>query len=268
MRTLLKFIVTNHFGILFFALEFIALVILVRNNDFHKASTMNIIQRVESSFLEKGFRIKKYANLLKENERLVSENLRLRDQVSNMNLLLIGVEDSIISSQFKFIPAKVINNSTNQQYNYITINKGENDSIFPGMGVISPDGVVGIVKSTSPNFAKVISLLNRDFILSSKLKNSENFGPVTWAGKNPMQAKLNEISFHVKPKIGDTVVTSGFSTKFPDNITVGYINEFNLEGGNYYDITLNLITDFTSLSNVYVIRNNSESEIKQLEESK
>jgi len=268
MRNLLRFIVKNHFGILFIILEFFALIILIQNNDYQKASAMNLIQRIDGYFHQKSFRIKKYFHLEEENERLINENLRLRNIVANIdyNLLKTEVElDTSLKNQFDIIPAKVINNSTNKQYNYITLNKGRKDGIFPDMGVVSPDGVVGVVKSCSNNFSKVLSVLNRDYGVTATHKKSDAFGPIVWEGRNYRVVNLKDIPFHIQLNEGDSIVTSEYSSVYPEGIMVGFIKDFELEGANYFDIKVELATDFKRLVNVYVIRNNFQEEIKTLE---
>ena len=269
MRNLIRLIIKHHFILLFVILEVIALILLFQNNEYNKVGYLNLMQRLDASIHQKIFKIKKYTHLIEENERLVDENLRLRSQILDMEYVIIPqsayLMDTNITNRFDFIPAKVINNSTNKQYNYITLNKGENEGIEPEMAVISPDGVVGKVIRVSLNFSVVISLLNRDFMVSSKIKNSNYFGPVSWEGNNYRIAYLKEIPFHVKPIIGDTIVTSGFSKSFPENIMVGFIKDYELEGGNYHKIEVELVTDFKRLTNVYVVKNKFKDEQEKLE---
>ncbi len=147
----------------------------------------------------------------------------------------------------------------------MTLDKGENDGVFRDMGVISDEGVVGIVLETSDNYATVIPIINLDFRLSVKLKSSSYAGILQWNGKSPLFADLNEIPFHVELLEHDTIVTSGFSSIFPEGIEVGTIESFTLEQGNFYEISVRLSTDFQSLFHVNVIRNYQQEEQLNLE---
>lgn len=270
MRQLLRSILKNHFLILFLVLEMLAFFLLIQNNRFHGTKYLNFMQRTNARLHFFTFRTNQYFDLKEENERLVKENLMLRDQLSNLNYKIIeninvSIDTSAMSN-FKLTGAKVVNNSTNKQYNFIVVNKGFSDGIEPEMAVISPDGVVGKVKNVSEHYANVISLLNRDFMISAKLKNSEYYGPVSWEGNGYKTAYLKEIPFHVELSRGDTVVTSGFSMNFPEKIEIGRIKDFEIEGGNYYKIELELLADFKSLSNVYIISNQHKEEILSVEE--
>jgi rod shape-determining protein MreC len=167
--------------------------------------------------------------------------------------------------KFQFVPSRVVRNSVYKQYNYLTLDHGKEDGVFKDMGVISDRGVVGIVLESSDNFATVIPIINLDFRLSVKLKSNNYAGILQWDGKTPLFAVLNEIPFHVELTDGDTIVTSGFSSIFPEGIEVGTIESFSLEKGNFYEIEVRLSTDFQSLFHVNVIRNYQKEEQLNLE---
>ena len=133
------------------------------------------------------------------------------------------------------------------------------------MAVISSEGIVGIVKSVSANYASVLSVLNRDFTVSAKIKKNGYFGPLSWNGNSAGNATLTDIPHHVKITRGDTIVTSGFGGIFPEGYMIGIIDDFRLKGGNYYEITVRLSTDFRKLNYVQVIRNYAKTEIDSIE---
>ncbi len=134
------------------------------------------------------------------------------------------------------------------------------------MGVISEQGLVGIIMEASHNYSTVIPVIHRDFRLSVKLQSNNYAGILKWEGDSPRFAVLNEIPFHVNLFENDTIVTSGFSSIFPEGIQVGTIESFSLEKGNFYEIRVKLFTDFQSLFNVNIIRNFRQEEQRSLEE--
>ena len=122
------------------------------------------------------------------------------------------------------------------------------------MAVISTNGIVGIVKNVSNNFSTVISILNTSLRVSAKIKKNDYFGSLSWNGINYTKAQLDEIPFHVKISVGDTIITSGYSAIFPEGNLIGTISDFDVkQGGNFYSIPVNLSTDFKNLSYVYII---------------
>ena len=138
---------------------------------------------------------------------------------------------------------------------------------MPGMAVISPLGAVGKVKKVSEHYSVVTSILHIDYMISGVLKESNHFGTVQWNGKDPNFTKFNFIPRHVKPAVGDTVVTSGFNAIFPEGIMIGTISEVELSPEALtYDLTLVLSQDFRKLSYVSVVKSNLKAEQDKLEE--
>jgi rod shape-determining protein MreC len=211
----------------------------------------------------------KYISLEEQNNKLVKENARLYNALksSYYSLANESINDSLAMQQFKYIPATVINNSVNKQYNYITINKGKIHGVESDMGVIGPDGLVGIVKSSSQHYASIVPILNRDFFPNARIKNSSFFGYIEWLGTNYRQVTLKDIPLHAKINISDTIVTSGYTATFPEGIMIGTIKDYEIVKGVSYNITVNLSTDFKRLRHVMVIENILKEEQVALEDS-
>ncbi len=270
MRNLLRFILNNHFFILFIFFEIVALTLVFQNNYYQKALVFNFSRNISGYVDSRIFSFRQYIYLNETNKALAEENIRLRNDLMSSYKLSIrpakSVEfDSAWLRQYSFIPARVISNSVNKQNNFISIDKGALHGIEPDMAVISPDGVVGIVTGVSNHFSTIIPVLNNDLRISSRLKNTGYFGSLHWDGKDPRSALLHELPHHVTINTGDTVVTSGFSAIFPEGIMVGTISEFEIRGGNFYTAVIELSTDFRKLTHVYVIENIFREELLELQ---
>ena len=165
------------------------------------------------------------------------ENTLLKNQLDGLTRKLDnspGIRnDSVPRRQFSYIPSKIINASTNKQFNFLTLDKGRHHGIEPEMAVVSPRGVVGVVYSVSGNYATIIPLINRDFRLSARILNTGYFGSYVLAWNRYDQTILEEIPFHVELNEGDTIVTSGYSAIFPEGIFVGTINSFEVDGREF-----------------------------------
>jgi rod shape-determining protein MreC len=210
-----------------------------------------------------------YFGLTEVNRELSEENAFLRSELAEIYLKpdsAIAQKLVIQESIYNFISAKVINNSVNRQYNYITLNKGRKDGIRPDMGIINSDGVVGLITNVSESFSVGFSLLNKRWGVSAKHKKSGTFGPISWDGSDFKYANLNGIPFHVNLAVGDTIVTSSYSSVFPEGLLIGTISEFEKPSGeNYYNIKIQLAANFKALSFVGVIDNLKKEEIETLE---
>ena len=269
MKTLLRFIQKYSDFLLFLLLETAAIILMVQGSGFQRSKIVGLNRQISGNVYTKVDGSREYLFLRESNSILVNENAELRNRLQQMEQRL---DSSVVLSEFRepyqyqFVPSLVIHNSVYKQYNYLTLDHGEEDGVFKDMGVISDQGVVGIVLETSDNFATVIPIINLDFRLSVKLKSSNYAGILQWGGKTPLFADLNEIPFHVDILEHDTILTSGFSSIFPEGIEVGTIESFSLEHGNFYEIRIRLSTDFQSLFHVNIIRNYQKEEQLNLED--
>ncbi len=270
MRGLLKFLLRIHFFLLFLVLEVIAFSILIQNNHYHQSGFVNLTREATGKFYQQMAEFKKYFSLQEENRMLANENARLNNILINMERadrsFYRSVKDSIRNQKYYYTPARVINNSVTKQHNYITINKGSRDGIKPEMAVISKDGVVGVVKGVSDNFATAISFLNRDFKISAKLKNSGYFGSLSWTGNGYKYGTLTEIPLNAEVYPGDTIVTSGYSAIYPEGIHIGFVKDYEEISGSFYKIKVELAVDFKKVANVNIVSYLLKEEQEQLEE--
>jgi rod shape-determining protein MreC len=271
MRNLLSFIFKHHFLILFLIIESFSLFLLFSANPYQRVRFYNASHKVSGRFSTRIENIKDYVSLYHENRKLSEENARLYNQLrSSFSLVKADTSydgDSLFPRKYLYQTARVINNSVNKQHNYITLDKGERSGIRPEMAVISSEGIVGIVKTVTPSYAAVLSLLNRDFIISAKIKKNGYFGPLNWNGNSAERATLVDIPHHVKVSKGDTIITSGFGGVFPEGYLIGTIVDFRLKGGNYYEIAVKLSNDYRKLNYVQVIQNYGQHEIDSIENS-
>lgn len=270
MKNLLHFIVRFHFTILFVVIEIFCLLLLVSYNNYQKTEFLNSSNVVTGSIYDRVSSTTDYLALAETNEQLNRENTKLKNILAESFKVSVDsshlYNDSLYQQQYIYRTAKIINNSVNKQLNYITLNKGKIHGIKPEMAVVTDNGVVGVINSVSDNFSTAISLLNSRIRVSAKIKKNNYFGSLTWDGKNYKTARLYEIPFHVQIQVGDTIVTSGYSSIFPEGILLGTVQEVLPEsGGNFHDVVIDLSNDFKGISYVKVIGDLMKTERIQLE---
>jgi len=271
MKNLLHFIVRFHFTILFIVFELFCLLLLVNYNNYQKSQFLNSSNSISGGIYEKVSSVTDYLSLAKTNEELSRENAKLNNLLGSSFKSSVDssfmYSDTLYRQQYIYRTAKIINNSVNKQLNYITLNKGRIHGIESDMGVVTANGVVGVVKSVSENYSSVISLLNSRIKISAKIKKNDYFGSLSWDGKDYRKALLLDIPFHVQVRKGDTIVTSGFSSTFPEGLTLGIIDEvLTSSGSNFQEVKVLLSNDFKSLSYVKVIGDLLKEERIELEE--
>lgn len=269
MQNLLRFLLKYHFTLLFVLLEALAILLLLQNNNYQNTRFVDFARNVKGTFYEQSMKVEQYLRLREKNQQLVEENERLRNYLATnfraeRDTFRRRV-DTTFNQQYRYLSARVINNSVNKQHNFITLDKGEEDGVAPEMGVISGQGVVGVVRGVSDHFSTAISLLNSELRVSAKLSGSGYYGPLNWTGSDYRYAKLGDIPLHATLRHGDTVITSGYSAIFPEGILLGFVDGYEEKGGRFYEVDVELSTHFKRLSNVYIVKNLQSEEQNQLE---
>ena len=263
MRNLYAFFFRYHVFFVFILLETIAIGMLIQSHHYQSSRFASSSNSWSGQILEKFSKVTDYFSLKKINDLLAEENALIR----NKSLQLPPVEENIYKNQHEYISAKIIKNSYNKRNNYLTINKGSIHGIENGMGVITEAGVVGIIRNVSANYATVMSLLNKNTIISTRFIKSNHFGELIWDGKSHQFAQLNSVEKYVPVAVGDSLITNNFSSIFPEGILLGTVNRFEIdENKNFYtSIEVALSVDFSNLNYIYVLKDKLKDERMKLE---
>ena len=275
MRNLINFLLKYNYWFLFVILEVASFVLLFRFNNYLQSVYFTSANTVVGAVYEVSGGISSYFHLKSVNEDLLDRNMLLEEQINNLEKALKERQlDSIAVNSIRKMPqkdyqlfkARVIKNSLNLADNYITLDKGSSSGIHSEMGVVDGNGIVGIVYETSPSYSVVISVLNSKSNISCKIVGSDYFGYLKWEHGDSRYAYLKDLPRHAEFNLGDTVVTSGSSTVFPEGIMVGTVDDMSdSHDGLSYLLKIKLATDFGKLSDVRVIARNGQQEQKELE---
>jgi rod shape-determining protein MreC len=250
---------------------------MINHRSYHRAKFFSSSNSVVAGLYNAENSVVEFFKLKSVNETLSEENTRLKNQIivldNQLSLLHPQNNDSVQyplspENEYRFIAAKVINNSTHRMQNYITLNKGSRDGLKTNMGVINEQGVVGIVTATSERFAVVTSLLNNKLAISCRFTSNHYSGTARWTGFDARYTTLEDIARHVEFSKTDSLVTSGYSSSFPEGIPVGQIHDFSIaQSDAYYKIVLKLAVNFKTLSYVKIIDYKNQNEQNNLENS-
>jgi len=270
MQQILNFVIKHRNTLLFLFLLSIALGLTVQSHSYHKSKFITSSNGVTGSIYEATSNITNYFHLKEYNNRLLNENVLLKNQLEAMGFDSLKIKDfkadSVGKKAYKYTAAQVINSTYHKTKNYITINKGKNDSIYTDMGVITDKGIVGIIESSSNNYSRVISILNKNSRINAQLKKSNHFGSLVWNGEASNIIQLIDIPRLAPLKVGDTIVTGGRSTIFPKGIPIGTVTNFELNiDQSYFTVNVLLFNDMTNIGFVNVIENINREEIIELE---
>ena len=263
MRNLLEFLARHNHWFVFALLEVISFVLLFHYNSYQGSVWFSSANVVSGKVYEWNSAVGQFFSLTKVNQQLTERNLYLEREVAQLteqinkttkdSTLVERMQKTIIQG-YETIPAKVVSSSLDKANNFITIDKGSADGVKKDMGVVSGTGVVGIVYLTGDHYSVIIPVLSQQSNISCSIKGRGYFGYLHWTGGSPEYAYIDDIPRHAHFKLGDYIVTSGYSSVFPSGIIVGRIKHvYNSDNGMSYRLKITLSTDFARLRDVCVI---------------
>ncbi len=278
MLDALRIIVKNGSIILFLVLQLLCLFWIVTYNQKQGEIYFFSLQLAADALEKKVQNITSYISLRdqinevrNENAVLLEKLLNERHSHSSQPEINPGTDSTLglFGASYRVLAANVINNSISRKNNYLTLDKGGADGVNPGMAVITPKSIVGIVTDTSRHFCLVMSLLHSNSRVSAKLKRSGFFGSLIWKESDPRDLSLEDIQKYADVLVGDTVVTSGFSIIFPEGLPIGIVTSLGTEPGAFtYSIKVRLFESLSSVRSVYLIDNPFKDEKKSLEKKR
>lgn len=265
MHNLTEFLAKHNHWFVFLVLEVVSMVLLFRYNSYQGSVWFSSANAVTGKVYEWDSAVESFFSLSDVNSQLTQRNAFLEQQVRMLDdsiaRLTRSQEAAVtrLSSMVPFqgcrlIPAKVVANMVNRYDNLITIDKGSADGVKRDMGVVCGMGVVGIVYLVSEHYSIVIPALNSHSNISCTIQRRGYFGYLRWRGGSSQLAYLEDVPRHAHFKLGDNVVTSGYSSVFPPGVMVGKVlHVFNSADGLSYRVQVKLSTDFARLRDVYLV---------------
>ena len=192
-----------------------------------------------------------------DNERLMLQNARLFSRMMHqeqelrdakaMNVAVTG--DPAWSRQCTV--ARIVDRRFGPTDNMLLIDAGSNKGITKDMTVLTPDGLVGRVTTVSRNYAKVLPVINDDFMVSVVSDSTKTFGILSWSGGNERLAHMEHVPVSSNLKVGERLTTSDYSTFALRGIPVGQVVRMSKDK-LFYNVDVRLAVDFSSLSHVLV----------------
>ena len=284
MQKVIDFLIRKKDFFVFSILLIISFLLIFNSSFFHKSKVIVFFNGIANMTKENIKNFNSYFELKKLNTQLVEENLSLRNMLETV--VDNYTSDSLNNATFQYKNARVISNNLSSLKNQLVLDIGTSNGIDKEMGVISQNGIVGIINNSSLNYSSVMSVLNVNTKINAKIKRSSHFGTLEWNGVSTRHLILNDISETADIKVGDSIITGGMSLIFPEGINVGVVskiinqnkyrdtlNNLNIEKnkikysdfiGNYLNIEVRLHTDMSSINNVYVIKSLNREEFKTI----
>lgn len=257
---------------IFLLLEIAALALVGQSSSLQNVWINRFSHRVKGALWTGGERARNFVRLDVQNRELAEENAMLREKLRRFQL---AQADSMQQAQvaalgprdnFRFVPAEIMKVSRNTQHNYIILDKGSEDGIVPGAGIISGRGVIGLVGAVSRHYSYGMTLMNNRVSVSARIGADGVAAPLVWDGIHKDRALLLDLPLHYEVTPGDTVWTSGHSSVFPAGIPLGTTDRMRIVAGASSEVDVHLFENFSAVRYVTVAINTGWAEIETLEE--
>ncbi|MDG1252698.1 MAG: rod shape-determining protein MreC [Schleiferiaceae bacterium] len=262
MRNVLRFILRYRLILLLLTFQFGGLALTYRDSPMHTSMYWSSVLENQAKWNATRDNWKGYFNLAESNQSLQKENTRLRQLLSQPGIRSLNAVDS---NQFEWLSAEVIYSTSQLLNNVLILNRGSKDGIAVGQGVLSSEGVLGVVSQASPHFAKIISLLHSESRISGVTMRSGHFGTVVWHGGAANELEFEDIPLDAQMQIGDTVVTDARSAIFPEGWPIGWVIAVESDSSSYtQSATLKMWGGVSRQQAAYVVKNTLMDEQQSL----
>ena len=246
MDRLLLFLRRISFFLLFVAIEAAALRYFSNSSDYNQARVIGVANWLTGDIYRGISATRHFFSLGRENRRLTEEMARLQAQLYRQVSDTLPVDTA--GGRYTFTTARVVNNSIYRDKNYITLDKGTRQGVRTEMALLAPGGAIaGYVLNCSDRFSVAISILNTRFRTSGRILGQDYSGSISWDGLRTDEVLFSEIPKNAPIAVGDTIVTTDYSSYFPPGLLIGTVQRFELVNGTYYNARVRLAADVAAL---------------------
>lgn len=162
-------------------------------------------------------------------------------------------------TEYKTENATILSRNKSYWFNTITIDKGKKDGLKEEMAVVTKDGLLGKISKVS-NHSSEIKLITSDDVnykisVSIQTGSGDTYAILSGYDKKIGCVIVSGVDKTSSVNIGDTIVTSGLSDKFPRGIYIGKVEKIV---NDKYDISKTLYVktaqDFNNIHYVTVLK--------------
>lgn len=262
MQQIISYLLKKKDLLLFLLFLGISLILTIQSHSYHKSKFINAANNVTGGVYEYANHVNEFVHLDEYNERLLKENAKLRQKLSN-KMFQTSV-DFPADVPYDLIPAKLIQNSFDKKENILVINRGSKHGVAPDMGVITTNGIIGVTESVGENYSTVLSILHTQSRINAQLKKTNHIGSLAWNGESMFKIQLEDITKVAPIQVNDTIVTGNYSI-FPQGIDIGLVIKADLDQSeNFYDVDIATFNDMANIGYVYVVKNKAKAEVNAL----
>ncbi len=150
------------------------------------------------------------------------------------------------------LTAEIVGKDPSLWFRTLTINRGSSDGVQKGMPVVTVEGVVGQVLTSSPNYSKVLLATDPNSALDVITQKTRVHGIVKGLGREAFG--LHYVLKSAEVEKDDYVLTSGLGGVFPKGLMVGTVSEITKSRrGMFQNIEIEPAVDFSQLEYLIII---------------
>lgn len=270
MRNLIAFLKRFQIFLVFAILQVIALSLYFSFFFYPRSQYLTTAATFNGKVWEFRNSITKQLNLSRTNDELQKSNAALMEKLPQSFMRLddrtVKINDTIFQQQYEYIPAELINSTVGKRNNYFTIKVGTKHGVKRGLGVISDNGVVGVVHRCGEYYSIVKSVLTEKINISVIVESVNLTGFLEWDGMDPRRGTVAGISNDQEIKKWSRVITREGSGIFPKGLLVGKVETLkSVEGQAFWDVSILFSEDYRKLQRVYVVKNLFAEEQAEIE---
>jgi rod shape-determining protein MreC len=270
MRNLIAFLKRFQIFLVFAILQVVALSMYFSFFFYPRSQYLTTASSVNAKVWEARNAVTKQLNLSHTNQELQKSNALLMERLPQSFIRIddgtVKIADTVYKQQYEYIPADLINSTVEKRNNYFTIKAGTVHGVERGLGVISDNGVVGVVHRCSEHYSIVKSVLTKDINISVVIEGMGLYGLLKWDGVDARRGSVSGISNDLQIKRWTKVITREGTGIFPKGIMVGKVDKLkSVEGEAFWDVSILFSEDYRKLQKVYVVKNLFSEEQQKLE---
>lgn len=222
--------------------------------------------------------VSEYVNLIsvkKNNQALLKEVSQLRmervayQEIKLENQRLLKMLEFKRKQSMDLLPAIVISQDALLESESVTLGKGISSGVKEGMGVLSLEGVTGLIRKPSLNSAQVLLLTDRFSVIEGLVQRSRERGIIEGNGGDLLE--MRHLNSKLDIQIGDLIVTSGSSLEFPKGLPIGVVEEIkSYKAGITKTAFLRPLSRLKNSEELFVVlnsKNNNQDTVTSLNEN-
>jgi rod shape-determining protein MreC len=133
------------------------------------------------------------------------------------------------------------------------IDQGKAQGVKTGLPVLAPEGIVGRVVETYPQYAKVMLIVDRKSGADAMVQRTRVRGILQGKGGN--RCSLDFVPKNADVQLGDLVLASGLASIYPKGLVFGKVTEANKKNpGVFQEIEVTPAADLSALEEVLVVK--------------